>query len=95
MIGMTENGDPYENAVAESINGILKTERISGSYSDIGGASIHISRDALLFTITAGGPQASTGRYLEAHTPKGPQLRRWKNYYQNDPKKKEVTMPKT
>lgn len=25
-ISMTENGDPYENAVAERINGILKDE---------------------------------------------------------------------
>lgn len=26
IISMTENGDPYENAIAERINGILKTE---------------------------------------------------------------------
>ena len=26
LISMTENGDPYENAVAERVNGILKTE---------------------------------------------------------------------
>jgi putative transposase len=25
-ISMTENGDPYENAIAERVNGILKTE---------------------------------------------------------------------
>jgi len=26
MISMTENGDPYENAIAERVNGILKEE---------------------------------------------------------------------
>jgi transposase InsO family protein len=26
MISMTENSDPYENAIAERVNGILKTE---------------------------------------------------------------------
>jgi putative transposase len=29
LISMTENGDPYENAIAERVNGILKTELIS------------------------------------------------------------------
>jgi len=44
MISMTESGDPLENAIAERVNGILKTELISSSYSDIHAASIHISR---------------------------------------------------
>ena len=25
-ISMTQNGDPYENAIAERVNGIIKTE---------------------------------------------------------------------
>jgi transposase InsO family protein len=29
-ISMTENGDPYENAIAERINGILKYEFLLG-----------------------------------------------------------------
>ena len=44
MISMTESGDPLENAIAERVNGILKTELISSRYSDIHAASIHISR---------------------------------------------------
>ncbi len=44
MISMTESGDPLENAIAERVNGILKTELISSCYSDIHAASIHISR---------------------------------------------------
>ena len=42
MISMTNNGDPLENAIAERINGILKTELISSYYNDIDAAVIHI-----------------------------------------------------
>ena len=35
MISMTDNGDPLENAIAERVNGILKTELISSAYSDM------------------------------------------------------------
>ena len=52
FISMTNNGDPLENAIAERVNGILKTELISSYYNDIDAASIHISADALPFTIT-------------------------------------------
>ncbi len=30
---MTENSDPYENAIAERVNGILKTELLKSKYS--------------------------------------------------------------
>ena len=39
MISMTQNGDPYENAIAERVNGILKTELISSHYKDVETAS--------------------------------------------------------
>jgi len=32
---MTQNGDPYENTMAERVNGILKTELISARYDDL------------------------------------------------------------
>jgi len=31
---MTENSDPYENAIAEKVNGILKTELLQAKYTD-------------------------------------------------------------
>lgn len=34
VISMTENGNPYENAMAERINGILKTELLQPGYKD-------------------------------------------------------------
>lgn len=33
-ISMTENGDPYENAIAERVNGILKTEYLQKRYEE-------------------------------------------------------------
>jgi putative transposase len=34
IISMTENGSPYENAMAERVNGILKTELLEKRYED-------------------------------------------------------------
>jgi putative transposase len=34
VISMTENGSPYENALAERVNGILKTELLQPRYKD-------------------------------------------------------------
>lgn len=34
VISMTENGSPYENAMAERINGILKTELLQNKYEN-------------------------------------------------------------
>ena len=42
LISMTQNGDPYENAMAERVNGILKTELIAESYQDVKEAMQHI-----------------------------------------------------
>lgn len=68
-ISMTQNGDPYENAVAERVNGILKSELISRYYDTIDNASIHIAR-CITITITNEGTAASTGKYLMLYTNK-------------------------
>jgi hypothetical protein len=44
LISMTQNGDPYENAIAERVNGILKTELISAYYETVEHAALHIGR---------------------------------------------------
>ena len=43
-ISMTQNGDPYENAMAERVNGILKTELIAETYADVNIAESPINR---------------------------------------------------
>jgi putative transposase len=91
MISMTNNGDPLENAIAERINGILKTELISSYYNDIDAAVIHITRCITIYNYRRRHSSLNWQIPAEVHNQKGPQIRRWKNYYQ-PPKTKEVTM---
>jgi transposase InsO family protein len=94
MISMTESGDPLENAIAERVNGILKTELISSYYNDIDAASIHISRCITIYNYRRRHSSLNWQIPADVHTQKGPQIKRWKNYYQK-PKTKEVNMQTT
>ncbi len=49
LISMTQSGDPLENAMAERLNGILKTELISRSYEDIDKAALSIARTVIVY----------------------------------------------
>jgi len=44
VISMTENGSPYENAMAERVNGILKTELLEIKYEDWQQASAAVNK---------------------------------------------------
>ena len=92
MISMTNNGDPLENAIAERVNGILKTELISSYYNTIDEASIHISRCITIYNHRRRHSSLNWQIPAAVHEQKGPQKRRWKNYYYSA-KLKEVTMP--
>lgn len=90
LISMTENRDPYENAIAERVNGILKTELISSYYSDIDTASKHITRSITIYNYRRRHSSLNWQIPNDVHKQKGPQIRRWKNYYQNNSKPKTV-----
>jgi putative transposase len=94
MISMTDNGDPLENAIAERVNGILKTELISSTYSDAQAASIHISRCITIYNHRRRHSSLNWQIPAIVHEQKGPQTRRWKNYYYSH-KLKEATMQPT
>lgn len=89
LISMTENGDPYENAMAERVNGILKTELIAASYPALKEASIHIARCITIYNYRR--VHSSIGYQVphRVHSQKGPQDKRWKRYSKP---KKEVHM---
>lgn len=91
-ISMTQNGDPYENALAERVNGILKTELIAASYQNIKEASIHIARCITIYNYRRVHSSINYQIPHHVHTQKGPQIKRWKNYYKP---KKEVPMQAT
>lgn len=81
LISMTEKGDPYENAMAERVNGILKTELISSSYPDIDTASAHILRCITIYNHRRRHSSIDWQVPAEVHNQKGPQIKRWKNYW--------------
>jgi putative transposase len=91
LISMTQNKDPYENAIAERVNGILKTELINGFYNNIDDASIHIARCITIYNYRRRHSSLNWQIPGDVHKQKGPQIRRWKNYYQNNSKNKEVS----
>jgi len=80
-ISMTQNGDPYENAIAERVNGILKAELISSYYDCIDNASKHIARAITIYNYKRRHSSLNFQIPHEVHQQKGPQIRRWKNYY--------------
>jgi len=86
-ISMTQNGDPYENALAERVNGILKTELISETYPDLKQAMQHIARCITIYNYRRVHSSLNWQIPNDVHTQKGPQVKNWKNYY----KKKEAT----
>lgn len=94
LISMTQNGDPYENAMAERVNGILKTELISAYYDTIEQAALHISRCIIIYNHKRRHSSLNYQTPNDVHQQKGPQIKRWKNYYWA-PKKKEATMQGT
>lgn len=90
-ISMTNNGDPLENAIAERVNGILKSELISKYYADIDAAATHISRCITIYNYRRRHSSLNWQIPADVHLQNGPQIRRWKNYYYNNKKKIEMT----
>ncbi len=100
-ISMTENGDPYENAIAERVNGILKTEWLY----DMDLHDYKESREAIAEIIRIYNTERlhSSIEMLtpdQAHSCTGVLKRLWKSYKKgyhniNDLKKEEVISVKT
>lgn len=93
IISMTQNGDPLENAIAERVNGILKTELISSYYDNIEQAATHINRCIIIYNHKRRHSSLNWQIPADVHLQKGMQIRRWKNYY-STPKNKEISMGK-
>lgn len=89
-ISMTQNGDPYENAIAERVNGILKTELVSKYYDNIDNASNHIARCITIYNYRRRHSSLNWQIPDDVHKQQGPQIRRWKNYYQHNTKTKPI-----
>jgi hypothetical protein len=90
LISMTQNGDPYENAMAERVNGILKTELIAETYTDVKEAMQHIARCITIYNYRRVHSSINYQIPHQVHNQQGPQIKHWKNYYKQ---KKEVQIP--
>ena len=75
---MTENGSPYENAMAERVNGILKTELLQAKYEDRQEAIKEIDKAIAIYNDKR--PHLSIGMLTpkQAHLGKGKLERMWK-----------------
>jgi len=93
LISMTQSSDPLENAIAERVNGILKTELIRSSYPDIEKAAVSIARAVIIYNHKRRHSSLNYQIPNDVHQQKGPQIKRWKNYY--SPKKQNSPMPET
>lgn len=87
-ISMTENGDPYENALAERVNGIIKGE-FNLHESRVGFEATYQLVNEAILTYNQQRPHASCDFLTpdQAHQMQGPLKKRWKQY----PKRKMIS----
>jgi len=79
---MTENGDPYENAIVERINGILKHEfRLDQLFQTMSEMKAHVAKSISSYNEVR--PHASCDFLTpnQAHKGSGILLKRWKKNY--------------
>ena len=84
---MTEDVDPLENAVAERLNGILKTELLEVAYPNFTTAQDAIAVAISTYNYLRPDNSINNLNPVQAHQLKGVILKKWKSYYQ--PKKVE------
>jgi transposase InsO family protein len=82
---MTERGDPYENAIAERVNGILKSEfLLNRTFKNLEEASESVNQS--ISTYNSLRPHGSCD-YLtpdQAHLKKGPLTAKWKSKHKKE-----------
>ena len=86
---MTQNADSYENAIAERVNGILESELIAESYSDVTEAMQHITRCITVYNFRKVHNSINYQIPHHVHIQKAPQIKRWKNYYKPSQQKRD------
>ncbi len=91
-ISMTENGDPLENALAERVNGILKTELLDNAFPNFNTAKHKVAVACSTYNHLRPHGSIDNLKPVEAHQRSGKLPKRWKNYYQINKQKKEVKM---
>lgn len=81
LISMTKNGDPYENAIAERVNGILKQEYLPEYFNNITQARTEIAKAVLTYNYHRLHASIDMMTPDQAHTQTGKLTKRWKSRY--------------
>ncbi|MGI4864387.1 MAG: IS3 family transposase [Janthinobacterium lividum] len=82
-LSMTQYGDPYENAVAERVNGILKAEfGLGDTLPGFAQAQALVARSVRAYNELRPHGSCDFLTPSQAHEQEGALVRRWKNYYQ-------------
>ena len=89
-ISMTENGDPLENAIAERVNGILKTELLQDVYQDFNAAKEGVTAAIEIYNSVRLHSSCDMLTPEAAHLKSGPLKKHWKNYYRKPRNKTEL-----
>ena len=89
-ISMTQSGDPRDNAIAERVNGILKTELLKPMFSNKEEAKAAVEKAVSIYNYLR--PHSSLSMLTPAlvHGSKPKVKRYWKNYYRKVPAKEVV-----
>lgn len=90
-ISMTENGDPYENAIAERVNGILKTEWLYDTELKNYNEALNTIKQTI-YIYNNERPHLSIGMLTpnEAHLTSGELKKLWKSYYNKKRKEEPI-----
>lgn len=82
LVSMTENGKPTDNAIAERINGILKSEYID-EFTKVRGYELDYAVNQAIYRYNQLRPHLSCDMMTpnKAHKQVGLLKKRWKNYY--------------
>jgi putative transposase len=79
-ISMSEKGDPYQNAIAERVNGILKGNWMGQCFASIQQASETLDRAVMIYNEKRPHNSLSNLTPSQAHELTGIIKRNWKNY---------------
>lgn len=80
-ISMTERGDPYENALAERMNGIIKEEfNLYGSQENFENTYQHILKSVAVYNEIRPHGSCDNLTPCQAHKKEGELRKTWKNY---------------
>jgi putative transposase len=83
-ISMTERGDPYENALAERMNGIIKEEfNLYSSQENFENTYQHILKSVAVYNEIRPHGSCNDLTPCEAHKKEGELKKTWKNYSRN------------